>query len=105
VASDQRVSSQGFRQSEEPAEKPTDDRGKNDHGLTLRLPLASASGSGPKDTLGRKDRRGNCSSPPRLVQANQAVEANVSIFDRMTDDEQHAVLTALEALRTKAVIT
>jgi hypothetical protein len=46
--------------------------------------------------------RGDCSPPPRLVQANQAVEANVSIFDRMTNDEQHTVLAALEALRDES---
>jgi hypothetical protein len=37
-----------------------------------------------------------------MVQDNQAVEANVSIFDRMTDDEQHAVLASLEALRDES---
>jgi hypothetical protein len=29
----------------------------------------------------------------------QAVDANVSVLDRMTDDEQRALLAALEALR------
>jgi hypothetical protein len=29
----------------------------------------------------------------------QAVEANVSVFDQMTDDEQKTMLAALEALR------
>jgi hypothetical protein len=29
----------------------------------------------------------------------QAVEANVNIFDQMTDDEQKMLLAALEALR------
>jgi hypothetical protein len=29
----------------------------------------------------------------------QAVDANVSVLDRMTDDEQRAILAALEALR------
>jgi hypothetical protein len=29
----------------------------------------------------------------------QAVEANVSVFDRMTDDEQRVLLAALEALK------
>jgi hypothetical protein len=29
----------------------------------------------------------------------QAVKANVSVFDKMTDDEQKTMLAALEALR------
>jgi hypothetical protein len=29
----------------------------------------------------------------------QAVKANVSVFDQMTDDEQKTMLAALEALR------
>jgi hypothetical protein len=29
----------------------------------------------------------------------QAVDAHVSVFDRMTDDEQRALLAALEALK------
>ena len=30
----------------------------------------------------------------------QAVKANVSVFDRMTDDEQRVLLAALEALQS-----
>jgi hypothetical protein len=33
------------------------------------------------------------------VKPTQAVEANVNIFDQMTDDEQKTMLAALEALK------
>jgi hypothetical protein len=57
---------------------------------------SSASGRGPKGP----QRPGAIAVLRRGGgQANQAAEANVSIFDRMTDDKQHAVLAVLEALR------
>jgi hypothetical protein len=50
--------------------------------------------------VGRKDRGGDCSSRPRLGKPTQAVDANVSVFDRMTDDEQRVLLAAFQALQS-----
>jgi hypothetical protein len=50
---------------------------------------------GPIRRAGCKDCGGDCNSRSRLGKPTQAFDANVSIFDRMTDDEQRALLAAL----------
>jgi hypothetical protein len=49
----------------------------------------------------RRD-QGGLQSSQAVGPANQPVEANVSIFDRMANDEQHNVLAALAALRDES---
>ena len=53
----------------------------------------------PNGTVECKDRCCDCSSRSRLGKPTQAVDANLSVFDQMTGDEQKTMLAALEVLK------
>ena len=53
----------------------------------------------PKGTVEYKDRYCDCSFRSRLGKPTQAVDANLSVFNQMTDDEQKTMLATLEALK------